>query len=248
MSSIASLVRLTALALLIAACSKQDAAKTPPAAAKGAAGGEVAAAAPANGGGMAPNLTDSISTRADKGRIRGSDNAPVWLIEISDFQCPFCKQWHDETYAALDKEYVQTGKVRLAYLNYPIAQIHPNAPAAAEAAMCAAVQGKFWEMHTALFSKQQQWAKEQDPMPIFASFAVSAGVDPKSWNTCMTTHATKALIDADHQRSGSAGVQSTPSFFITNVAAKTTRQILGAQPVDSFRVAINAQLAPAPAR
>jgi protein-disulfide isomerase len=197
---------------------------------------------------MTPGLTDSVSMRADKGRIRGSDAAPVWLIEISDFQCPYCKLWHDETFAKLDKEYVQTGKVRLAYLNYPIAEIHPNAPAAAEAAMCAAVQGKFWEMHSALFSKQQEWAKQQDPMAIFAAYAVSAGVNPKEWNTCMTSHATKALIDADHQRTGAAGVQSTPSFFVTNVANKTTRQILGAQPVDSFRVAINAQLAAQPAR
>jgi protein-disulfide isomerase len=239
--------RASALVLLLAAaCAKPDASKSakadstkkPEAAKTVAAAGDVASA------GMTPGLTDSVSTRADKGRIRGSENATVWVVEISDFQCPYCKMWHDETFATIDKEYVQTGKVRLAYLNYPIASIHPNATAAAEAAMCAAVQGKFWQMHDALFKEQASWAKEKDPMAVFATFAVDAGVDPKNWHACMASHATKPIIDADRQRSGAAGVQSTPSFFVGS------RMILGAQPVDSFRVAINAELAKAatPAR
>ncbi len=235
MSLTTSRLRLGVITLFtVAACSSTEAAKTPQASTKTASAGDVSAAPAAA---MAPGLTDSISTRADKGRIRGAESATLWVVEISDFQCPYCKQWHDETFAALDKEFVQTGKVRLAYLNYPIPSLHPNAPAASEAAMCASVQGKFWELHDALFSQQQKWAKEPDPMPIFASFAVSAGVDPKNWNACMTAHAARPLIEADKERSGAAGVQSTPTFFIG------TRKILGAYPVDSFRVVINAELA-----
>ncbi len=236
MSHSASLIRSSVIALLLAAaCSRPDAAK--PAAAKAASGGEVVPTASATG--LSPQLNDSISTRADAGRIKGSASAPIWLVEISDFQCPYCKQWHDETFAAIDKEFVQTGKVRLAYLNYPIPSLHVNATAAAEAAMCASVQGKFWEMHDSLFGQQEKWAKLNDPVPVFAAFAASAGVDSTNWNACMKAHAARPLIDADHERSSGSGVQSTPTFFVGK------RMILGALPLDTFRVAINAELAKA---
>src|SRR5438270_1961275 len=82
---------------------------------------------------------DSNITRADLARIQGSPNAPLWVIEVSDFQCPYCKQWHDQTYTAFVAQYVKTGKVRLAYVNFPLG-IHVHAFPAAEAAMCAAAQ------------------------------------------------------------------------------------------------------------
>jgi len=181
-------------------------------------------------------LTDSISAAADRGRIRGSADATVWLIEVSDFQCPYCKQWHDASFAAIDNEYVKTGKVRMAYLNFPLS-IHPNARPAAEAAMCASVQGKFWQLHDALFATQTRWESQPNPLPTFDSLAVAAGVEPKAWRDCMTTHATARLIDADHDRSRTAGVGSTPTFFIGD------RKLEGAYPTDSFRVAIDKALA-----
>ena len=181
-------------------------------------------------------LTDSISAAADRGRIRGSADATVWLIEVSDFQCPYCKQWHDASFAAIDNEYVKTGKVRMAYLNFPLS-IHPNARPAAEAAMCASVQGKFWQLHDALFATQTRWESQPNPLPTFDSLAVAAGVEPKAWRDCMTTHATARLIDADHDRSRTAGVGSTPTFFIGD------RALAGAFPVDTFRVAIDQALA-----
>jgi protein-disulfide isomerase len=184
----------------------------------------------------------SVSEQADRGRIRGAEGARVWLIEISDFQCPYCKQWHDQVFDTIDKEYVQTGKVRLAYLNYPLSSIHPNARAAAEAAMCASVQGKFWELHESLFATQPAWQGQKDPMPTFDSLAVAAKVDPAQWRSCMTSHATAKMIDADIARSTSSGVQSTPSFFIGSTA------LAGAYPVDSFRVALDKELAKAAAK
>jgi protein-disulfide isomerase len=185
---------------------------------------------------MTSGLTDSVSSAADRGRIRGSANAPVWLVEISDFQCPYCKQWHDQSFAAIDTEYVRTGKVRLAYLNFPLS-IHANSRAAAEAAMCASVQDKFWPLHAALFTTQAKWEGQANPLPTFDSLAVAAGVNAPAWRSCMSSHATARLIDADRDRSTTAGVQSTPTFFIGN------RKLEGAYPVDSFRVAINAALA-----
>jgi protein-disulfide isomerase len=188
---------------------------------------------------MAAGLTDSVSMAADRGRIRGSETAPIWLVEVSDFQCPYCKQWHDQSFATLDKEYVQTGKVRLAYLNFPLSSIHANARAASEAAMCASVQGKFWPLHESLFVTQSSWAALENPIPAFDSLAVAAGVNAAAWRQCMTSHATAPLIDADRDRSSSAGVQSTPTFFIGD------RKLEGAYPVDSFRVAIDAAIAKA---
>ncbi len=180
---------------------------------------------------------DSVSAFADRARIRGAETAKVWLVEVSDFQCPFCKQWHDETFAKIDQEYVKTGKVRLAYLNFPLTRIHKNAQAAAEAAMCAGVQGKFWELHESLFQTQRSWADLKSPLAVFDSLARAAKVDPKGWNSCMTTHATAKLIQADRDRSTQSGVESTPTFFIGD------RALAGAYPVDTVRVAIEQAIA-----
>jgi protein-disulfide isomerase len=235
-------IRLLGTALLVstAACAKPDAAATQ----KVASSGEVSSVAKPASSAAAPAPTpgaptDSISTLADQGRIRGNASAPIWLIEVSDFQCPYCKRWHDETYQTIDKEFVQTGKVRLAYLNFPIPSIHPNALAASEAAMCASVQGKFWEMHESLFNTQDTWAKVNNPMPAFDSLSRKAGVDSNRWRDCIAGHAALALINADRDRLGTRGVQSTPTFFIGD------ESVLGAQPVDSFRVIIKRQLAKA---
>src|SRR2546423_12623964 len=99
---------------------------------------------------------DSNITRADLGRIQGSPDAPIWVIEVSDFQCPFCKEWHDQTYRAVLDQYVKTGQVRRAYVNFPLA-IHANAWPAAAAAMWAGAQNKFWVMHDSLFASQARW-------------------------------------------------------------------------------------------
>ena len=231
----------TMLLASIAACTRTDAAATQ----KVASSGDVSrTAAPATSAATAPAAmpalpTDSLSTLADAGRIRGNTAAPIWLIEVSDFQCPYCKRWHDETYAILDKEFVQTGKVRLAFMNFPIPSLHPNARAASEAAMCASVQGKFWELHESLFNTQEAWAPQGNPMPTFDSLAVAVGADGPSWRSCMSSHAAGPIIDADRQRTSASGVQSTPTFFIGD------QKLEGAYPVDSFRVIIRKQIAKA---
>src|SRR5438045_279240 len=98
---------------------------------------------------------DSISDRADRGRILGDSSASVWVIMASDFQCPYCKQWEDANYAKVVKDYVKTGRVRLAFLNMPLS-MHRNALPASEAAMCASVQHRFWQMHDTLFTSQPE--------------------------------------------------------------------------------------------
>jgi protein-disulfide isomerase len=178
----------------------------------------------------------TLLKRADHSRIEGSASAPVWVIEVSDFQCPFCRQFHDETYDALKRAYVDSGKVRLAYVNFPLS-MHRNAYAASEAAMCAAAQDKFWPMHDALFTTQKQWEGLAAPQQMFDSLAGAQGVDMPSFKRCESTHLTKPLIDADIDRATKQGVESTPTFLIGGM------MVTGAQPLANFRHAIDSALA-----
>ncbi len=204
-------LHLVATASLVAACSRPGAAADKSSAS--AATTPAASGATTTTTGATPH--DSISDLADRGRILGDSSAPVWLIMASDFQCPFCKQWEGENYAQIVKDYVKTGKVRLAFLNMPLS-IHPNALPASEAAMCASVQNKFWQMHDTLFASQAQWEVLPDPRAKFDSITKAVGVDMPRWRTCMAQHSTLALIDADRDRARKAGVNSTPTFFVGN--------------------------------
>jgi len=179
--------------------------------------------------------TDSNITRADLARIQGSATAPLWVIEVSDFQCPYCKQWHDQTYPMLRDQYVKTGKIRLAYVNFPLA-IHPHAFPAAEAAMCAGAQDKFWPMHDALFSTQNNWESLGSTTAVFDSLARSTGVDMARWRECVNSGKMRALIEADHDRAERAGASATPSFMIGN------KLLTGAQSLDEMRSAIDSAM------
>jgi protein-disulfide isomerase len=180
-------------------------------------------------------VKDSDGVKADLARIQGNPGAPVWVIEVSDFQCPYCKQWHDETYPVLRDEFVRTGKVRLAYINFPLAQ-HPYAWPAAESAMCAGAQGKFWEMHDALFNTQSKWEALPSPASFFDSLARAQGVDAARWRQCIQSGKMKTWIQADHDRAQTAGAASTPTFIVGD------KLLVGAQPIEEFRRAIDSAL------
>jgi protein-disulfide isomerase len=179
---------------------------------------------------------DPDGVKADLARIQGNPTAPVWVIEVSDFQCPYCKQWHGETYPVFRDEFVRTGKVRLAYVNFPLAQ-HQYAWPAAESAMCAGAQGKFWEMHDALFNTQSKWEALPAPASFFDSLARAQGVDVARWRQCVQSGKMKAWIQADHDRAQTAGASSTPSFMIGD------KLLVGAQPIEELRHAIDSALA-----
>lgn len=208
------LLNLIAAVMLVAACTRSGAAAdktSTPAAANPAAG--TPSVATATTPGAMPH--DSISDLADHGRIMGDSTAPVWVIMASDFQCPFCKQWEAASYKEVVNDFVKTGKVRLAFLNMPLS-MHRNALPASETAMCASVQGKFWQLHDTLFASQSQWEELPDPRAKFDSIAKVVGVDMPQWRTCMAQHATLPLINADRDRARQAGVNSTPTFFVGN--------------------------------
>lgn len=173
---------------------------------------------------------------ADRSRIEGDSTAPLWIVDISDFQCPYCAEWQRNTHEALREEYVRTGKVKLAFLNFPL-ENHRHALSAARTAMCAGVQGRFWPVHDAIFETQERWSAATDAAPIFESLARTAGVRIEEWKECVASRVMDPLIQADRDRALAAGVNSTPTFIIG-------RQIVrGAAPIAEFRRLIAIALA-----
>jgi protein-disulfide isomerase len=179
---------------------------------------------------------DPDVARADLARIQGNPAAKTWIIVVSDFQCPYCKQWHDETYPAFYNEYVKTGKVRFAYINYPLAS-HQYAWPSAQTAMCAAAQDKFWQMHDALFATQTTWEALPNPTVLFDSLAKSLNLDVKRLDACVASGKMRPLIQADHDRALAAGATATPTFIIGSSLA------VGAIPIEEMRKAVDSAIA-----
>ena len=211
--------------LFITACSPANSASAKDAAA-------TTSSTPAKAPASAP---DPALTAADHGRVMGDTAAKTWVVIASDFQCPYCRQWHDESYRNFIAEYVRSGKVKVAYLNFPLGQ-HQNAVPAAQAAMCASVQNKFWQFHDALFDSQKRWEEMQNTRPVMDSIARAVGVDFASWSKCVDSNKMLPLIFADRDRAATAGVSSTPSFLIQG------RIIAGAVPLDELRPVIDSAI------
>ena len=218
-------VSLTLIALAVTACTR------PPEPQRGAPAASAAA--------ELDTRDDTLRMLADRGRIEGDSAAPVWVIDISDFQCPYCAEWQRNTHEALRAEYVRTGKVKLAFVNFPLEQ-HRHAMAASRAAMCAGAQGRFWPVHDAIFETQQRWAAAPDAAPLFESIARTAGVRIDEWRGCFSSDVMDPLIEADRDRALAAGVNSTPTFIISQQLMR------GAAPIEEFRRLIDSALAPQP--
>jgi protein-disulfide isomerase len=144
--------------------------------------------------------------------------------------------WHDSTFPALKKEYVDTGKLRVAYINFPLG-IHPNSWPSALAAMCASAQGKFWPAHDRIFQTQAVWEKLPKPEAYLDSLAIASGADAARQHECVQKRSTLELVQADQARASKAGAQTTPTFYVGSA------QIEGAQPVKLFRHVIDSVLA-----
>lgn len=194
------------------------------------------AAAAAKSAAPAANTPDPELAAADHGRIMGDSSVKTWVIIASDFQCPFCRQWHEESYRNFVAEYVRTNKVKVAYLNFPLGQ-HQNAVPAAQAAMCASAQGRFWQFHDALFDSQKQWETMPNPRSAMDSIARKVGVDMPRWSKCVDSDKMLALIFADRDRAASAGVSSTPTFLVGG------QVIEGAVPLSEMKPVLDAAIA-----
>lgn len=176
----------------------------------------------------------------DGATLKGSSEAPVVLIEYSDYQCPYCRNAETRILPEISKQYIDSGRVQLAFRHHPIAALHRGATKAAEAALCAGRQGRFWEMHAALFQDQQHLDQ--------ASLMTRAHVlelDEDTFRTCLEG----GVLDRVQQDSNQAeelGLSGTPAFLIGTRMAdgrlKVAEVLVGAQPVERFRKALNKAL------
>jgi protein-disulfide isomerase len=193
---------------------------------------------PVQGGG-APS--GPVRTSVADAPMLGRADAPVTLVEFSDYQCPFCQRFFATTLPALKKDYVDTGKVRYVFRDFPLDQIHPLARKAAEAAHCAGEQGKYWEMHDLLFQNQRALAPLQ-----LAEHARTVGVDGAQFEECLSSGRQAARVERGLADGGAVGVQGTPTFVVGKTKAGDVVEgtpIRGAQPLETFRRIIDQALA-----
>ncbi len=172
---------------------------------------------------------------ADDDPVLGNADAPVTLVEFGDFQCPFCKKFHDEARKEILNMYVETGKVKIVYRDFPLENIHPSARPAAEAAECADDQGKFWPYHDTLYTRQAELAKGTMD---YIALASELGLNRAVFEKCVKDRKYKDEVTKDYEDGVKAGVDGTPALFING--KKVTPA--GAQPFSTFQVQIDAAL------
>lgn len=169
--------------------------------------------------------------------VSGEENAKVTIVEFSDFQCPYCKRFFDETLAQIKKDYVDTGKAKLYYRHLPLA-IHPFAQDAAEASECANDQGKFWEYHDTLFESFDEWTivATGDLPQTLTNYAGNLGLNTEEFNACLTSNKHEQKVKDDMTAGQTAGATGTPTFFING------KPLVGAYPYDTFKTIIDEEL------
>ncbi|HXV26863.1 MAG TPA: DsbA family protein [Candidatus Paceibacterota bacterium] len=173
----------------------------------------------------------------DNDPVIGNPDAPVTIVEFSDFQCPFCRSFFNDTYSLIKSEYIDTGKAKLVYRDFPL-QFHDAARPSALAAECANEQGRFWEYHDKMFLEQ---AKQGNGTVTYGNaelkrWAAEIGLNTGQFNQCLDSEKYGDEVDADFEAGQAAGVSGTPSFFVNG------KLLVGAQPFSAFQQAIDAEL------
>lgn len=159
----------------------------------------------------------------------GSDDAPIKIVEFSDFQCPYCQRWYTDVYSQL-RAYIDDGTVQIVFVDYPLS-FHPQADEAAQASHCAAELGgdeAFWKMHDKLFESVNTWSGNNNPNPIFADLATGIGLDGAALEACINSNKYLPTVQAATNEGNRLGVSGTPTFFING------DRVVGAQPWEAF--------------
>ena len=162
----------------------------------------------------------------------GPEDAPVTIVEFSDYQCPYCASWYQQTFDRLIANY--PGQIRFVYRDLPL-PMHPEAIPAAEAANCAGEQGAYWKFHDALFSGQYDLGRA-----AYEQYAADLGLEPAAFTACLDDHRTQDEVRADAADATRLGLTGTPSFVING------RILIGALPFEDFKAIIDEELAVKP--
>lgn len=193
------------------------------------------------GRGASPDsLQLPVTIRIVGNPMLGKKDAPITIAEFSDYQCPYCRKFFQETFSVLKTEYIDTGKVRYVFRDFPLEQLHANARKAHEAAYCAGDQGQYWEMHDLLFRQQTGMHVER-----LQQLAGELNLAPETFSACITSGQHMNEIDHNLQEGQSFSVSGTPTFFIgksTSEEAVNPVSLVGAQPIQAFRNAIDSFL------
>src|SRR3989344_5421608 len=197
----------------------------------------------------APSQPSQVTASADDDAVLGDKNAPVTIIEFSDYQCPFCRKFWTETFNQIKRDYIDTGKVKFVYRDFPLGSIHPAAEPAAQAAECARFVGKsdeaYYKMHDKIF-QEGNILDGGDPItgPVRGTAQLGA-TELKKWakdigydiDNCLDSGKFKSEVQKDLADGQAAGGQGTPYFVING------KPLSGAQPFSAFKQVIDAELA-----
>ncbi|HVM71541.1 MAG TPA: DsbA family protein [Anaerolineales bacterium] len=196
------------------------------------------------GGGYLAWGSNQASSAADSGQARrvtvatngypsvGPSNAPITIVEFSDYQCPYCQAWDLQVYQQLMASY--PNKIRFVYRDLPL-PMHPEAVPAAEAADCAGEQGAYWKYHDALFNQQYGLNRA-----AYEHYAADLGLNSKAFAACLDSQRYLSKIQANANDAANVGLNSTPSFVING------RVLIGALPFSDFKTVIDEELAAKP--
>lgn len=177
--------------------------------------------------------------------VLGSADAPVTVVEFSDYQCPYCRKFARQTFPKLKENYIDDGTVRFAYKDFPLRQYHPKAVPMARAASCAGDQGRYWDMHDKLYEAQQNLSGQRtarfssDRIP---EWAADIGLDMDAFTQCYNGSAYKIDVREDFRQGQDVGVSSTPTFLVYRTGADTGTTIVGAHSFSKFQSVINETL------
>ena len=166
----------------------------------------------------------------DDDPVIGPEDAPITIVEFSDYECPYCQQWHTEVFDRLMLAYPE--QVRLVYRDFPITSIHPNAMPAAVAANCAREQDGFWDYHDKLFRMELGLSTD-----AYQEYASQLDLDVEEFVECLDSGRYEEEVQADFDFAANLGVRSTPTFFVNGIA------VVGAQPFEVFQQVIEQELA-----
>jgi len=223
------------------------------------------------GGAVAqPQAPSRVEVSTDDDAVLGDPNAPVTIIEFSDYQCQFCSRFWEQTLPLIKSNYIETGKVKLIFRDLPLTGLgHAYAQKAGEATECAEEQGMFWEMHDKLFENYGELSSTQkqvdvviegreiitlvsggntynlditDSISMIGGFALDLGLDITEFNSCLDSGKYEDEVNKDYNYGGNAGVSGTPTFFIGNDKEGYIK-IVGAQPFEVFKQVIDSELA-----
>lgn len=173
----------------------------------------------------------AADTAGFRGYLLGADSAQVEVSEYADYQCPACQSFETIQFPAVREQLIATGKVRWRYRDFPL-QMHGNSRVAAHAAACGEEQGKYWELHSAIYDRQPEWAESRNAASLLSRLAGSLGLDRGRFDACMSSAKYAGRIQASLEEGNRLGVGSTPTFLIAG------RLYPGAFSSDSLRALI----------